>query len=179
MYPALIGGQLLTPITNSKVWSPCYYGVDNGAYTGFNEARWFNLVARVGAGDGCIFVTLPDVVGSHKKTMELWTRYTPLIPHVPRCFVLQDGCDEIPIGAVAVFLGGSTSFKMSRSAAELVAEARRRGMHVHVGRVNTTKRYLHFRALGADTCDGTGVLKYPHMLRDLAKISFVKPFWEN
>jgi hypothetical protein len=38
------------------------------------------------------------------------------------------------------------------------------GIHVHVGRVNTPKRFEHFCRLGADTCDGSGVAMYDHML---------------
>jgi hypothetical protein len=35
------------------------------------------------------------------------------------------------------------------------------GKHVHIGRVNTQERYELFANLGAHTCDGSGVARYP------------------
>ena len=56
------------------------------------------------------------------------------------------------------FVGGSTEWKLSETAADLIQEARRLGKRIHVGRVNYRKRYDHFATLpGARefTCDGT------------------------
>lgn len=41
------------------------------------------------------------------------------------------------------------------------------GKHVHVGRVNTIKRFRWFHDLGAHTCDGSGVAMYDHMLEKI------------
>ena len=43
-------------------------------------------------------------------------------------------------GLAAVFVAGSTAFKLGPAAAELVREARRRGLHAHMGRVSTARR---------------------------------------
>jgi hypothetical protein len=54
-----------------------------------------------------------------------------------------------------LFLGGSTEWKLGEAAAALTAEAKSRGKHVHMGRVNSRKRYRYARSIGCDSVDGT------------------------
>jgi len=57
-----------------------------------------------------------------------------------------------------LFVGGSTAWKLSQAAADLIADAKAMGKCIHIGRVNYTPRYPHFRLLPgseAFTCDGT------------------------
>jgi hypothetical protein len=112
---------------------------------------------------------VPDVVGDHAATLRLfgwwcdeWRSEYACIPF-PLAFVLQDGCrpadvpwDEI----VAVFVGGSTRFKLRESEA-LVTAAKTHGKLVHVGRVNTLRRLRFAHDLGADTVDGTAFSMFP------------------
>lgn len=49
---------------------------------------------------------------------------------------------------------GSTRFKLSESAAELVAEAKRRKLMAHMGRVNSLRRIRTAIDFGCDTIDG-------------------------
>lgn len=84
---------------------------------------------------------------------------------LPVALVLQDGIDEPQCQLWlartwhrldAVFVGGSTGFKLGPVPARLLAEAKRRGLWTHVGRVNTRKRFDHFASLGTvDSIDGT------------------------
>ncbi len=175
-YPHLIAGQLLTPLTFIRPWSTTY-AIDNGAFSTFKEDKWWRLVTLYGA--DALFVVLPDVVGDANRTAQLWEEYKDALPGVRKAFALQDGCIQVPADAQCVFLGGSTGFKMSRQAADLLLHASHLGMHTHVGRVNTPNRYLHFKALGVDTCDGTGILRFPHMLPAIARMSQIQPFWEK
>jgi hypothetical protein len=46
-------------------------------------------------------------------------------------------------------------WKLGNAARSLVHEAKRRGKWVHAGRVNSGKRFEYFRAIGADSADGT------------------------
>jgi hypothetical protein len=48
-----------------------------------------------------------------------------------------------------------TEWKTGPDAQALVAEAKRRGKWVHMGRVNSQKRYEYARAIGCDSVDGT------------------------
>lgn len=48
-----------------------------------------------------------------------------------------------------------TEWKLGAAAAELVAEAKRRGKWVHMGRVNSYKRLAYAESIGCDSADGT------------------------
>ena len=58
----------------------------------------------------------------------------------------------------ALFIGGTTAWKVSRAARGLIRRAHALGKHIHIGRINWWRRYEYFRGLeGSDawTCDGT------------------------
>lgn len=75
----------------------------------------------------------------------------------------------------AIFIGGGDPWKDSRASLDIVKTAKTLGKHVHVGRVNTVKRFKLFSDVGADTCDGSGVAMYDHMLDDIASVLNKKP----
>ena len=54
-----------------------------------------------------------------------------------------------------LFIGGSTAWKLGPHARQLVGEAKARGKRVHMGRVNSGRRYRYAHAIGCDTVDGT------------------------
>lgn len=84
--------------------------------------------------------------------------------------VAQDGIEnlEIPWQEMkAIFIGGSTQWKDSKCVVDIVKTAKTLGIHVHIGRVNTFSRYKHFASIGADTCDGSGIARFSHMLEEL------------
>jgi len=55
----------------------------------------------------------------------------------------------------ALFVGGTTQYKLGPETAECIRWAKRLGLWVHVGRVNSLTRFKYFQLLGADSCDGT------------------------
>ena len=59
----------------------------------------------------------------------------------------------------ALFIGGTTDWKLGDGAAQLVREAKRRGKWVHMGRVNSLRRMIYAESIGCDSADGT-MLKY-------------------
>jgi hypothetical protein len=69
----------------------------------------------------------------------------------------------IPIGfglyapAGVLFVGGTTSWKLSEVAYGLVQEAKRRGKFVHMGRCNSRQRLIAAAVGGYDSADGTYV----------------------
>jgi hypothetical protein len=76
----------------------------------------------------------------------------------------QDGLEGLdpPWGRFqALFLGGSTAWKPSESAAGLAREARSRGAWVHMGRCNTLRRFRHAYAIGCHSIDGTAFSRWP------------------
>ena len=157
--------QLLTPLTRFKPQHPeQHFAIDNGAFAGFNGPAFESLLERERPRrDLCRFVAVPDVVGSARRTLEAFEHWRDYLSAWPRALVAQDGIEELPIpwqSIVAVFIGGSTEWKLGRHAVEVVRAAQVMGKWVHVGRVNTPGRFEKFEALGVDSIDGTGLSRY-------------------
>lgn len=162
--PELVAGQLLTPLTRYRRAHEVF-GIDNGAFSGFKEAPFVTLLAReVHKKDSCLFVAVPDYVGSHEVTMAMWNAYNYLADGWVKAFVCQDGITEIPKEAGAVFIGGTNDFKDSDEALDIVKDALAKGMHTHCGRVNGPERFIRYAEIGTHTCDGSGVSRYDHMI---------------
>lgn len=171
----LVRGQLCTPLTNYKTWDG-EFAIDNGAYSGLKRDAFFRLLDRNKDNmQRCLFVAVPDIVGNARRTSELFGMITQHRSMIPWCdkwaFVVQDGHEDMHLNWYEIkflFVGGTDAFKDSASAYDIVKTAKALDIHVHVGRVNTIKRYRKFASLGADTCDGSGVCRYDHMLVDIA-----------
>jgi hypothetical protein len=167
----LVIGQLITPLTSySDAGLP--YGIDNGSFTSFDKKAFTRILDRQDSAENrCLFVAVPDIVGNARRTLEIWAQRFKLVPPKwPMALVAQDGMEnlEIPWNEMqAIFIGGTTQWKDSRCVVDIVKTAKTLGLHVHVGRVNTAPRYKHFAALGADTCDGSGIARFSHMLQEL------------
>jgi hypothetical protein len=160
-------GQLRTPLSGYRAHSEGY-GLDNGCFSDGLNNSWFRMVDEARK-DNCMFVAVPDVVGSARRTLELYEYFRLKLNGVKRALVIQDGIENhnIPWGDIsAVFIGGTDQFKYSQAAINVAKAAKIMGKHVHVGRVNTMDRYDQWRTLG-DTLDGTGLSKYDHMIATL------------
>lgn len=178
LYPELVMGQLLTPLTryrNAK--KP--YGIENGCYCGFDWKAFDALLKREKENKAdCLFVTCPDIVGSARRTLEIWKYRMRFARGWKLALVIQDGMEDLEIPwseLAAVFIGGGDPWKDSKAAVDIVKTAKILGKHSHVGRVNTLKRFKLFAEAGADTCDGSGVSMYDHMLDDIAAGLIKKP----
>jgi hypothetical protein len=80
--------------------------------------------------------------------------------------VAQDGLEALPVPWEAfdvLFIGGSTAWKLSEACFSLIAEAKRRGKWVHMGRVNSLRRLRIAKSVGCDSVDGT-YLRFRHAL---------------
>lgn len=116
------------------------------------------------AASTCLFATAPDVVGDAEATLE---RSRPWLSKIralglPVAFVAQDGAELepdrlIPWGEFDVlFLGGSTEWKEDPERAGLLTRlARERGIPVHMGRVNSARRFALAASWDCETADGT------------------------
>ena len=171
----LVCGQLLTPLTNYKRWDGVF-AIDNGAFSGFDSKAFARLLERnKDCADKCLFVSLPDVVASARRTLEIYKlnwEYKWIPTGYKRALVAQDGIEDLDIPWTdldAIFIGGGDPWKDSKSSLDVVRAAKILGKHVHVGRVNTARRFKLFQEAGADTCDGTGVVRFPEMLQEIRK----------
>lgn len=178
MKSPLCVGQLITPLTGYS-WFGGVYAIDNGAFSNFDEKKFFRILKRQQASASkCLFVACPDCVGDHEETLRLWNHYSKKIVGFKRAFVAQNGSENgiIPWDEIdALFLGGKDPWKDSAAAVEIVRESKRRKKHSHVGRVNSPDRFELFLDAGADTCDGNGVGRYDHMLHKIEKRIGMKP----
>lgn len=138
------------------------WAADNDAFTSFDEGRWLAWLAAIPAAAraSCLFAVTPDVVGDAAATRERFDRYAPVLRDLdfPVAYVAQDGFDpsEVDWDAFStLFIGGSNAFKRGEQGYQAIAEARRHGRRVHVGRVNGGRRLRRFAEAGAHSADGT------------------------
>lgn len=167
---------MLTPLTRYRLREPGrLWGIDNGAFSQFDEKAFTALLARESGRDksNCKFVCAPDVVASAQRTREVFDLWEPRLKGWPVALVCQDGQENVEIPwprLAAVFIGGSTEWKESEHVQRIIKVAKDYfGKWVHVGRVNDPKRYDLFAEWGADSCDGSGLAQYSHMREAIAK----------
>lgn len=170
-YPSFISGQLITPLTSFKTWQG-QFAVDNGAFTQFSERRYRRILDRNEVKtDRCKFVTVPDIVGSGRRTLEIFRHRDRWISSdLKIALVIQNGIEDLDIPwseLQAIFIGGIDPYKSSKAVADIVKTALILKKHVHIGRVNTATRFDYFSELEAHTCDGSGVARYDHMMQSL------------
>jgi hypothetical protein len=160
-------GRLLQPRHLSSVELSAAAGIpwaaDNDCFQGLNDVAYVKMLDRLEGLAGCLFVTVPDVVGDAAATLEAFGRWAPELERrgLPLGLVAQDGMtladlDELAPRLAALFIGGSTEWKEGPEAAELAIAAKRAGLWVHWGRVNTRRRFDLIVATGAaDSFDGS------------------------
>lgn len=177
-FPDLVLGQLLTPLTSYAYWGG-QYAIDNGAFARFDAAAFARLLKRMEPHAAeCKFVVCPDIVGNGRRTLELWRHRYDWVRGWPAALVLQNGIEDLDIPwdeCRAIFVGGKDPWKESQACADLVKTAKALGLWVHVGRVNTWSRFSRFAELGADSCDGSGISRYDHMLESIHRQQTTEP----
>ena len=170
LFPDAAFGQLRTPLTRYTLADEVAWAGDNGFFTDPQVPRWIRFVEHaLQLSRKPLFLTLPDIVGDAARTLELFCLFASHVPPPLRALVIQDGIDRVRIPwhkLGAVFIGGSNAFKKSDAAFNVARTARLLGKHVHVGRVNEVARFTLWKYY-ADTCDGSGLSRYDHMLRSL------------
>lgn len=164
-------GRLFTPRMKTSVGltvdAGLVWGADNDCYSGFNETNYRKMLANVRGHAGCVFVTAPDVVGDARATLERfgdWEREIHDVVGQPIGLVAQDGltpCD-VPWDSIeALFIGGTTEWKLGDEARHLASIAKSKGRWVHMGRVNTPSRLEYAYRLGCDSVDGSSFGRFP------------------
>lgn len=162
-------GFIDTPKQQNRRPSGLTWCADNGCFgKGYPGDEGWLAWLRKHAHDSasCAFATAPDVVGDAVATLE---RSRPFLSRIrelgyPAALVAQDGLENLDVPwdeFDVLFIGGSTEWKLGEAARHLCGEAKRRGKGVHVGRVNSARRYRYAAAsyetggMGADSADGT------------------------
>jgi hypothetical protein len=157
-------GRLVQPRHYSSVYETAQSGMpwaaDNDAFKDFKPDAYRRMLDTIYGLPGCLFVAAPDVVGDSARTGELWDEWYDELSAawLPLALVAQDGLksEDVPWASIdALFIGGTTAWKMGPDALALVREARVRDKWVHMGRVNGRNRLTYARAIGCDSVDGT------------------------
>lgn len=144
------------PIEEGRLWC-----CDNGAFSGrFDPDKFLKTLESLAPYvSTCKFIVAPDVIQDAHGILELWKEWAPIIKSIwyPVALVAHNGMtpEDLPAAANAFFIGGSDEWRDAASTHELIRAAKQRGMWIHVGRVNSHRRIRHWRALGADSSDGT------------------------
>lgn len=156
-------GFIDTPAQGNKRSLGVTWCADNGCFgKGYpGDEKWLAWLTKHAVDAGtCSFATAPDVVGDAAATLD---RSAPWLSRIrelgyPAALVGQDGLEdlEVPWDTFDVFfIGGTTEWKLGAAVRRLVHEAKSRGKKVHMGRVNSYRRYRYAEAIGCDSVDGT------------------------
>jgi hypothetical protein len=170
-------GLLYTLASGYRLKGAAVWAMDNGCFANKypgDDAYLRALDSLEEHRDRCLFVAARDVVGDADATLAFLPGASEAIRGKgwPVALVGQDGMEalDIPWGLCDwLFVGGSTEWKLGPGARLLVERAQAAGKKVHVGRVNSWKRYSIFAKLGCDTADGTLLAFNPPMAQAVAR----------
>lgn len=156
-------GMIATPAQRNSGMPGVKWCADNGCYgKGFpgdvEFLAW--LASRREFLPDCIFATAPDVIGDAAATLKRSAPFLPVMRALgyPVAFVAQDGLEKLRVPwdqFDALFIGGSTTFKLGSFVREIAAEGVSRGKWLHMGRVNSERRFNYARDIQCDSVDGT------------------------
>ena len=156
-------GLLLTHVSqrNLPTDDRWIWAADNACFSSkWESSSWLRWLEKKNNPQDALFATVPDSVADHKKTLEMWPQWLRRVTDLgfKPAFILQNGCipDEVPWDECeAVFIGGSTEWKLGIEAEAIVREAKRRKKWIHMGRVNSLRRMTIAAHFGCDSVDGT------------------------
>lgn len=156
-------GYIDTPAQGNKRPAGVTWCADNGCFgKGYpGDEKWLAwLASNAHAAADCLFATAPDVVGDAEATLARSAPFLPLIRELgyPAALVAQDGLESLTVpwdSFDVLFIGGTTAWKLGPAVRDLVQQAKHHGKQVHMGRVNSLRRYRYAQAIGCDTADGT------------------------
>jgi hypothetical protein len=192
-------GMMMSPRQGNRLPRDVTFAIDNGCGpgkggkpgTGYpGDRKYLELLSHMSAQarQRCLFATAPDVLCDAAATLERSARFVYRVRSwfgLPVAVVAQDGLENLDVPwnwFDVLFIGGSTEWKLGPAARELVAEAKARRKHVHMGRVNTWGRLRYAERIGCDTADGTFLAfgpntNLPPLLGWLRAVNDQRPLW--
>ncbi len=164
-------GYIDTPAQGNRRPDGVAWCADNGCFSDrWEEGKWWRfLTDNAHAASSCLFAVAPDVVGDAAATLAKSASWLSKIRALgyPAAFVAQDGLESLTVpweDFDVLFIGGTTDWKLGPHARALTTEAKRRGKWVHMGRVNSERRYRYAMSIGCDSADGTYLTFGPDVL---------------
>lgn len=154
------------------------FGVDTGLKGKSFSDRWWTTYQRYLHKlhpylDQCVFVVVPDLYDCAAGSYTLYEQLAGEIAaacdsdSTRLAYVAQDGAedDEIPMCVSVVFLGGTPAWRLGPGGRQMIAHALAEGKRVHVGAVNSIRRFRQFEQLGCHSADGTTAIYNPTTAR--------------
>jgi hypothetical protein len=152
---------------------------DNGAFYAyrkgkpFDEELFYSKLHKVER--ELYFVSVPDVVGNGEESYKLSAKHIQNISH-KKYFVVQDRMywDAVYYAIAScdgVFIGGSIPWKWD-TASYWIGNAHEIGLPVHIGRVSSFRDLDKAYMLGADSVDGSTIIRHNQLER-------VPTFWAH
>ena len=145
------------------------YALDNGAWGCFQRGEPFDsdsfLWAYERVSEGADWIVAPDIVGKGQESLRLTKQWLPRLNHPRVLIAVQDGMKPQDIDDImdedsrGLFIGGSTEWKL-KSLPMWGHYAQRRGLYMHVARVNTIGRLQTCRHFKADSIDGSSATRF-------------------
>lgn len=162
-------GLIDTPKQSQEPPPGVRWCADNGCFTDRWDADkwWYWLNKRIPNQSTCVFATAPDVLRDAEATLPLALKWMPKIRGLGYkvAYVAQNGdsserglpWDEFDV----LFIGGDDVFKFSPESLGLIRDGKERGKHIHMGRINSLRRWRIAEAYNADSADGTILTRAP------------------
>jgi hypothetical protein len=163
-------GRLAVPRDHARMDETAAAGIpwaaDNSAFSAFDAEAFLAMIDHLNGVPGGLFVVAPDLVGDAAATLDAFARWAPEIRQrcLPIALAAQNGLERLTVpwdDLDALFIGGipdpgqRVDWKLSPAAAQLVAEANRRGKWTHMGRANSGRRFEYAKAIGCRSVDGS------------------------
>jgi hypothetical protein len=167
-------GAIATPAQGNRWEEGWWWCADNGIFTGRypGDEKYLAWLSRMKPfAPWCLFAVAPDVVANAFATAnrcyDMLSRIRDL--GYPAAFAAQDYAEFCPYwnweDLDCLFIGGSTPWKLSPAAANLARVADSILKHVHMGRVNSWRRYRYAHEVAqVHTVDGTFLTRAPDKL---------------
>jgi len=169
-------GMLWGPTSYKHPW--CDYALDNDCFHNSHtenwwvnegEYKWLKMLDKVSKCElSPIFATLPDVVGNWNATVEISSKYTTELRsrNIKPAIVMQDGasCESAAtIDADVFFIGGTVKWKWSNI--QMISKwCQKNQKYLHVGQVNGICKTERCIDLCVDSCDGSGLARFPNKM---------------
>lgn len=145
------------------------WALDNGVFSDkWQEGVWLRRLEKLAEfTPTCIGAVVPDVISDHEATLERWQQYAQTVKDLgyKAAFATQLGAtvENIPWDEVDVLFIGDSEVNRRQYCFPLIDEAIRRGIHVHVGRINSVSAIERYWR--ADSVDGTNFKFNSHTSR--------------
>ena len=147
-----------------------WWACDNGAFTkAFDAGKFLGYLETLKPwANRCLFVVVPDVWGNVDQTLALYDYWAgALAADWPIALSAQPGLEneQMPEGFDWLFVGGTDEWRSGPGVKKCIKKAKALGALIHIGRVNSLRRFQYFQKLGADSADGTTARFAPNVAR--------------